>query len=366
MQVRQTPYLQLLDAVPVDSEISPLPVDEWLAASTLQKSIRRSDCDTAERAGLTLYRCRGDRIFRRVATIAAEDIGIGAPDTVAVTTELCRGKHLRQQAGGDEVVVRKLARLLAATLKDRSADLAACVAHHHPALKAERQRIANLTLTERLRWATDMSVPFTHRLIASWLGSGLSWSGERRAVSGDVDGLLRALEALDVPVQLLDTVWSAAKLTREPLTVLLPIVWHAASQQNVETIVAPVPVSTFMGGVPTYAADQFTRIGRAAFAAFARENADVRNILNRWVAKPNAVRALGLAGFYVDGSACAHKLDWPGGRDLERLGVEADLLAAGVAPDGINPLREVVASHLVHLNAVRERLLTAYLEDRPA
>jgi len=364
MEERQAPCPQFLDVLPVDSEIHPLPVDEWIAASTFQKAIRRSDGDTAERAGLTLFRYRGDRIFRRIATVAAEDIGVGSLDGVGTTIELCRDKRLRQQAGGDEIVVRKLARLLAASPKDRSSDLAAGVAHHHPAFEPARKAIAELSLSERLRRAADTSAPFTDRLIASWLASGLAWSGERRTAPGDLDGLLRAHETLGVPRRLLDTVWSAAKLTREPLTVLLPVIWHAASQQNVETIVAPVPASTFIGGIPLYALDQHTRLGRAAFSAFARENSDLRSVLHRWVAKPNAMGALGLAGFYADASACSPKLDWPAGRDLERLGIAADLLAAGVAPEGIDPLREAVTRHLGHLNAIRERLLLAYLEGR--
>lgn len=71
-----------------------------------------------------------------------------------------------------------------------------------------------------------------------------------------------------------------------------------------------------------------------------------------------------IAVFYADGSACSPKLDWPLGRDLERLGAEADLLAAGVAPEGIGPLRETVTRNLGHLNGIRERLLLAYLGGR--
>lgn len=120
MEERQTPYLQLFDAVPVDSEILPLPGDEWLAASVFQKAIRRADRNTAERAALSLFRIRGDRIFRRIGVIAAEDVGIGSIDGFEIAIALCRDTRLRQEAGSDEIVVRKLARLLANVPKDRS------------------------------------------------------------------------------------------------------------------------------------------------------------------------------------------------------------------------------------------------------
>lgn len=364
MKKQQTPQFPLSDIGSVETEFLPPQVDEWIAASVTQKAIRRSDAITAERAALTLYRYRGPRIFRRIAVIATEDVGIGDVETVATTVELCRNKHLRQEAGGDAAVVQKLVRLLATSPKDRSADLAASIAHHHPALQATRSRIAELPLSERLHIAADTSAPLVDRLTASWLGSGLTWGGERPLAAGDLDALLRAHETLGVPVRFFDAVRSAGRLTREPLTILLPVIWHAALESRVETVAAPVPAFTYVGGIPTYGLDQHTRLGRAAFAAFARENSDVRSTFQRWVSKSNVLRALGLSAFYTDGSPCSHKLSWPLGRDLERTGIEADLLAAGVAQEGIDSLRETVARHLGHLNAIRERLLIAYLEGR--
>lgn len=60
--------LPLLGSDPLDlgdkplPSIPPLDVDQWLAASILQKAIRRGLPDLAERAAVTLSRHRGPRV----------------------------------------------------------------------------------------------------------------------------------------------------------------------------------------------------------------------------------------------------------------------------------------------------------------
>jgi len=53
---------------------------------------------------------------------------------------------------------------------------------------------------------------------------------------------------------------------------------------------------------------------------------------------------------------------WGRGEEIERIGIEVDLLNAGVPLEGIGAIRDVIAANLVHLNAIRERLLVAHLE----
>ena len=78
-------FAALSPVSPLDA-VEPLPCDRWLAASALQKAIRRGDALTAQRAVRTLYRYDPRSACRRLLVIAREDIGIGAPDAVVVTT----------------------------------------------------------------------------------------------------------------------------------------------------------------------------------------------------------------------------------------------------------------------------------------
>ncbi len=63
-----------------------------------------------------------------------------------------------------------------------------------------------------------------------------------------------------------------------------------------------------------------------------------------------------MAVFHVEGSATAQRHDWPGARELERLGVEADMLRAGALPDGVDAILAAVRENLGHLHAIRAEL----------
>ena len=53
----------------------PMGADAWVVSSLLQKSIRRSETEIAQRAALTSLELRGSTIWRRFMIIAFEDIG---------------------------------------------------------------------------------------------------------------------------------------------------------------------------------------------------------------------------------------------------------------------------------------------------
>src|SRR5258708_39133867 len=57
------------------------PVDVWVAASGLQKGIRRGDAQAALACAMTLLLHDPDRLWRRLSGIAIEDIGIAGLTT---------------------------------------------------------------------------------------------------------------------------------------------------------------------------------------------------------------------------------------------------------------------------------------------
>ena len=103
--LRRTLFQGEFDSVgpsrPLD-DIEPLSCDRWLASSALQKSIRRGDVLTAQRALRTLYRHDPRSAWRRLLIIACEDVGIGALDVVIVTTLRSAKAKACREAGGDE------------------------------------------------------------------------------------------------------------------------------------------------------------------------------------------------------------------------------------------------------------------------
>ena len=119
-----------------------------------------------------------------------------------------------------------------------------------------------------------------------------------------------------------------------------------------------------IGDVPAYAYDKHTAVGKAAIHRLARENDAVREALAAYVPEHRAKDAACMAAFHVDAAPVSRRLEWDGSAELERLGVEADMLKVGVPREGIAPLLEVVRENLDHLDAIRAKLFSAARSQR--
>lgn len=353
----------LSENAPLDDdnvEIHPFPVDAWLAASLLQKGIRRGDANVALRAALTLHGWRGSATWRRLAVTGCEDVGVASIPAVVATINAAFDPDLvaqRRDLGWLLTAVRNLA----AAPKDRSGDLLASVIHHHPSLDDVRGEIGAMPVSRRIELAADPLADFYHRAVASWFASGIEWGYERRVGKGDLPALLAAFADLGSPSAWLQVVQLAARRTREPLTVMLPLLWLELSRTAGEVVRCSVPATREVGCLPLYCLDKHTRAGKAALHQFARENAEVRRVLQMHVPKRNASSVVCWAAFHADGSSLTERLTWLRGTEIERLGIEADLLQAGIPPGGIEAIRDVIEANLDHLNDIRERLLIAYV-----
>ncbi len=346
----------------------PIAADPWIVSSLLQKSIRRGETEIAQRAAHTLFRFRGSAIWRRFMVIVFEDVGIGSADAVIMTVAAGSDAIWRKECGGDLRVAACLAGLLADAPKDRTADYLVG-AKDHPALATFAQAMANASIEVILSSVRDETLALPHRAVAVCFASGLG--GEGATDKGDLDALLASFRKLGVPEDLVVASAIGAARTREPITVIVPLIWLAA-QASEETRVCdfPVPLRVMTGGVPLYALDEHTRLGRQAIWRFACENDEVRTCLERFVPAGQRRRAANVAAFYVDAAPAAKRLVWDQSSALEAFGIERDLLVAGVTADGIGPLLGAMRANLGHLNELRADILVrsqaAMARDRGA
>jgi hypothetical protein len=345
-----TPTTVIDSARPAGSRVSedrPLRVDAWVASSLLQKTIRRGDADMAERAALAFYRLRGTAIWRRFKIIAYEDIGAGSTRAVIEAVN----------AGGDEQVAAHVARLLAGALKDRSAEHLLRVCRAYPGYEDVREAVGAASNAQRLRLVADNEQPLHVRSTAAWYASGVDLGDEKRLGEADLPGLLDAFRSIGIPDDLVTATGIAARKTRVPLTIVVPLIWQTAFREA-PPIVAnmPGPNSPLLGDVPAYAYDKHTSLGKRAIHVLAKTNAAVRTTLEMWVPDYRALEAACMAAFYVDGAHVSRRLDWAGSRELEQFGTEQDLIAVGVHPSGVAPLLAVMRDNLDDLNAIRLRL----------
>jgi hypothetical protein len=327
--------------------------DPWIVSSLLQKSIRRGEVEIAQRAALTLFKLRGSAIWRRFMVIAFEDVGIGSVDALTMTAAAGSDSSLRKACGGDLRVAVHLARALAAAPKDRSADYLA-EAKDHPTLASFALALVNASLAARLSYVRDRAVDLPCQAVAAWFASGI---GDGSPHIGELGELLAVFRDLGVPEDLVDATGVAAGRTREPITVMVPLIWLTAATSLQSVCDCPVPPLARAGDVPLYALDMHTRLGREAIWRFACENDRVRACLERFVPASRRRRAANVAAFYADAAPVARRLIWDQSRSLETFGTERDLLLVGVPAEGIGPLLEAVRANLGHLNELRTQIL---------
>lgn len=345
--------------------IEPLPGDPWVVTSALQKAIRRGEPETAERAALSVLRYRGAGLFRRLLVVAFEDIGIGAPELLTVVTRLCTDTQLRTSLGGSELVSRSLVRALTAAPKDRSADYLICSVITRPDWELYRRAAGSISIGDRISIVGDRSLSLATRATATWFASGMENGDERRIGRGDLEALMEAFVKTGLTRDVLDAVKVAARITKEPIVLMLPLLLQEldrGSRGPVVTHIA-VPEAKFAGGIPLFSLDKHTRTGQRAISIFARQNAEVRDVLERYVCEFKHRDAAMLASFYTDASPVALRLDWDRSEELEALGIETDLTLVGVPQDGIQQLLSAFRANLDHLNNLRTQLIGNARDD---
>ena len=354
-EVESIDHSRALDA------IEPWRCDRWVALSAMQNSIRRGDGLTAQRALRTLYQHDPSSTWRRLLIIACEDVGIGALGAVVMTAARCANAKALREKESEEATALATTQMLAEAPKDRSADLLFAVALHDPVLEIMRSKCRSVSVTRRLEFVADPTLSLPERALAVWHSSGVESWGEQRMGPGDLGALMRTYAELGVPERLLEAVAVAIRRAREPFPLLLPLLWLAAAGSESELLDSPLAPSGLINGVPLYALDRHTRLGRRAIRRFAQENAEIAQFLTKRGCDSGDDGALRMAVFYADGALTRPTLRWRHSAELTAAGVAADFHKVQVAADVGAELVELVAAHIAGLDSIRIQLLSRAL-----
>jgi hypothetical protein len=353
--------IEFIESSPVLDSVKPLLCDRWVASSAMQKSIRRGDRLTAQRALRTLYQHDPSSAWRRLLIVACEDVGIGALDAAVITAARSANTKALREMGRDEAAALAAAQLLVEAPKDRSADLLFAIALHDPALEVMRSRCRSVSAARRLEFVADPTLSLPERALAVWFSSGIESRGEQRVGPGDLGALTRTFAELGVPERLLEAVSVAIKKAREPFALLLLLLWLVAAGSETGIADSPLAPSALINGVPHYALDKHTRLGCQAIGRFAKENAEIARFLTKRGCGSGDDRALRMAVFYADGTLTRPTLRWRHSAELTASGVAADFHVVHVRADLGAELVELVVAHIAHLHSIRSQLLSRAL-----
>lgn len=154
----------------------PLHTSPWVAMSAMQKGIRRGDVDLATRAAVTLLKVDPAKLWRRIAGIVVEDIGLADLECIRLVIPATVGRTLRREFGGEHRVASLVVARMCEAKKCRAGDdLFIAISHHHR-LDALRGALAREELWQHLAHIRERRALLGASL-AALHASGTRWNG---------------------------------------------------------------------------------------------------------------------------------------------------------------------------------------------
>lgn len=317
--------------------------DPYLLASALQKAIRRGDAIVARRAGYQLYAIDRQRLWRRLAVIALEDVGIADINVATELIAIATMTAARRLLGGDTAALDfALARACAAA-KDRTGDHLCSIIGRERAPSQEQAALKMASLNALLAIVASADLPWTYRLHAAVIASGRSeivHSGARIAAVLDV------LHEHGVPPLLLTSCEAYAARQRDALPVFVPFAWMLRAPGCTDCIIArDLTAPDMVGDWPCYVFDPVnTRLGRQAVDLW----------LKSYLVKPPWLpRQVAAALWNAESALCDRTLSWPLGDTIQKRAYAADLTFRGLPVERHPELNAWIAREMPALNAAR-------------
>lgn len=332
-------------------------IDPWVASSLLQKAIRRGESERACHAAANLYRLRGKGIWKRLVTIAFEDVGIADPKLLLDLVSLASDERLRATIGTEPDLLDEICIRLAKSPKDRSADYVFSIATRCEPCMEEHQAQRRAGLNSLMSVVRDEGQPLVRKARAILELATIDGAGERLIPPTKIQKLLDHLFGDLATTQLINATFLAAQMRAHPI-VLLPLLLNSESVEDATVVEARTPPADVIGGVPLYAFDKFTSVGKQAIGLFARECPELRAILTDQCAERDWSSVAAMGVFYAEGYLTARQFNWNMSRRLESLGMRADFAHAGANLSNVSDIVRAVGSNLPFLNQIRRRLLT--------
>ena len=329
-------------------EPDPMLGDRWLLASVLQKSIRRGETDTAMGAAASLWRQDRTSLFRRLITIAPEDVGVGDMEVVAKTFLALTSAEWRRHVGELQVILY-LVTALSNAYKNRLTEEIYTQIEKSPELISAKKLAGASTDAKLVRDVRNGRMDLTKRCLSLWFLLGTrKYPSDTMLSRGPYKAAYDLLRGLPVDPLFTETCIRALPKTQWPLAGFLPVISHKMQTETYETVEASIPDTPRIEAVPLYALDTFTRGGQTAFRQLRSNVKELHEF---------SVKQIGLAVFYLEGRTLNKYLTSPFLDRMQRKGEYADIYEAGLCDARYMGLKELLNTHWPLLQEIRAGIL---------
>lgn len=346
-----------------------LPKEKWLLSSALQKLIRRGRLEEALQAAFSLQAIDRTYLPRRLPIIALEDVGMANLVLCHDVLAAFGGAAWRdgEGEGPDQCqIIANLIGRLAASLKSRAACDLLCLALEVERVVQNARKLSGVRIERLVEVASNREVRLTKRALALLLLSGLSIpDGRWRRTLSRFNGaaLTQVAKRLSVP-PLIGWMLEHGKKT-SGLAAMLPLVLEMIGSEKPEVGFWEDPdPEPYIVGLPPYAYDMHTGIGRKAITRYAGLLFHKYDCL-KTVRRTRLGEAVGMGLFHIEGSRLDRYLST---RALDSLHVrteEAELNARGVhGEEAQEKLYRVLTQHSAQLWNARQEWAQATLKPK--
>ena len=341
-----------LDASP-PHDPTQMPGDVWLLTSAMQKAIRRGEHEPAAMATSSLWNLDRDRFWRRLLVIALEDVGAASPEILTKVLTAVASTRWRNRVGDLQIGLH-LVRLLCDTVKTRLADSVFIQAEKAVLYADTREQFAGASNQTLSRCVRDKEIPLMERAIAVWLLAGTKRfpSDYLPRREGDIVKAVAAIRATTTPSELIEACVGVTTRLQWPLALQLPLIWEEMQRYSVSLRLHTIPKMPDVNGLPLYACDGFTRVGKACFR-------DLKKSLSSL--SPFTTAQIALAVFYTESNVVNKRITSPELDAIQWLGEKADIESTCLSIAAYAELREIVLGNMEQLNAIRRDHLKRYL-----
>lgn len=336
--------------------LAQLPTTDWIAASVMQKAIRRGEAAWALSAAATLLVENPDKLWRRLACIAVEDVGLADICPVGGMVGMMSGKRMRAALGGEWPVASWLVQRLAQARKSRATDDLLMTVQLLPALEGERSGLAELS-NQHLRLVLLGTGTLHIRALAllylaGTAGKPVAYLKPRR---GEPALAFDVLDELGTPFTVLELAREGYRVSREPLWLLMALLASERPDHGCEREMDDnIPTATMAGPAPSWAIDSFTREGKLAINRFLNGVSPYTELLYAHVQRSQHRTVTARAMFHVEGGLlrrrCLSNLN-------DDLRATNEIQCTGLPPELAGEAMELLRNDLPRLNSIRSVIM---------
>lgn len=328
---------------------------KWLSRSALQKAIRRGKLDESLRFASALYHIDRRYFWKSLATIAIEDVGVGNPEVVRKVFEVFVSSQVQKLFG--ENIACQLVTGMVESCKCRMAceislgcDLSTKPEIWEVLLSQDDDGIV-ASACQPVNRIEDLLMLYRelHVLMGYKGGRGKNAHAVSQVVAHHTDSLADQEEVAMIKLLM------PLKIDSMCQAVLPMCLAHDSQLQKEECFVEDdeFPPVVLIGGIPSYALDMHTQVGKKSLAALHTSlGKDYPEI--KAIPREDCVKALGSVVFVLEGGQVSKRLT---GRVYDRLKLFQDrsfMVGYGVPQDKLDRIVEIVKSEMPRLNQKRE------------